>query len=221
MAKAGVKVGVILSGCGVFDGSEIQEASATLIALAQRGIDYQCMAPDIELDVIDHCTGKPTGEKRNVLVESARIARGEIVNLAEINGSDYDALFLPGGFGAAKNLCTFASEGAGCSVDPEVERVLKEANDAGKPIGFMCIAPALGAKVFGDRQIKVTIGHDAGTVEAINKTGATHVEADVAEIVIDDTLNVVSTPAYMEGKNPAQVFAGISALVENMVERIG
>ncbi len=215
------KVGVILSGCGVFDGSEIQEASATLIALAQRGIEYQCMAPDCELTVIDHCTGEPTGEKRNVLVESARIARGEIVNLKDVKGTDYDAFFLPGGFGAAKNLCTFATQGADCSVNPQVERVLKEANDAGKPIGFMCIAPALGAKVFGDKEIKVTIGHDAGTASAINTTGATHVEADAEEIVADDALNIVSTPAYMEAKNPAQVFAGISALVENIAGRIG
>jgi enhancing lycopene biosynthesis protein 2 len=215
------KVGVILSGCGVFDGAEIQEASATLIALAQHGIEYQCMAPDCELEVIDHCTGEPTGEKRNVLVESARIARGEIVNLKDVKGTDYDAFFLPGGFGAAKNLCTFAFDGANCSVDPQVERVLKEANDAGKPIGFMCIAPALGAKVFGDKQVKVTIGHDAGTASAINATGATHVEADAQEIVVDDALNIVSTPAYMEAKNPAQVFAGISALVENIAERIG
>jgi enhancing lycopene biosynthesis protein 2 len=215
------KVGVILSGCGVFDGAEIQEASATLIALAQHGIEYQCMAPDCELEVIDHCTGEPTGEKRNVLVESARIARGEIVNLKDVKGTDYDAFFLPGGFGAAKNLCTFAFDGADCSVDPQVERVLKDANDAGKPIGFMCIAPALGAKVFGDKQVKVTIGHDAGTASAINATGATHVEADAQEIVVDDALNIVSTPAYMEAKNPAQVFAGISALVENIAERIG
>lgn len=214
------KVGVILSGCGVFDGSEIHEASATLIALAQHGIEYRCMAPDIELNVIDHVAGKETGEKRNVLVESARIARGEIDNLKDVNGRDYDAFLLPGGFGAAKNLCTFATQGPDCAVNNEVERVLKEANDAGKPIGFICIAPALGAKVFGDQGIKVTIGRDAGTAEAIGKTGATHVEADAAAIVIDDSMNVVSTPAYMEAANPAQVFEGISTLVKNIAERI-
>lgn len=214
------KVGVILSGCGVFDGSEIQEASATLIALAQRGIGYQCMAPDREFEVIDHLTQKPTGEKRNVLTESARIARGEIVSLSDVKGADFDAFFLPGGFGAAKNLCTFAMQGADCEVDPQVERVLKEANDAGKPIGFICIAPALGAKVFGDKHVKVTIGHDPGTAAAVSATGATHVRADASEIVVDDTLNIVSTPAYMEAKNPAQVFEGISALVENIATRI-
>ena len=215
------KVGVILSGCGVFDGAEVQEASATLIALAQHGIEYQCMAPDMVFDVIDHCSQEPTGEQRNVLTESARIARGEIVDLAEVKGDAYDAFFLPGGFGAAKNLCTFAFKGADCEVNDQVDRVLNEANAAGKPIGLICIAPALGAKVFGDRGVKVTIGHDAATASAVNDTGATHVEADATEIVIDEKMNIISTPAYMEAANPAQMFAGISALVENIAGRIG
>lgn len=214
------KVGVILSGCGVFDGSEVQEASATLISLAQHGIEYECMAPDRDFEVIDHRTQEPTGEKRNVLTESARIARGEILDLKDVKGTDYDAFFLPGGFGAAKNLCTFATKGPDCEVDPHVERVLKEASDAGKPIGFICIAPALGAKVFGDKGVKLTIGHDADTAEAVGKTGATHVEADAEQIVIDDEHNMVSTPAYMEAKNPAQVYAGINALVENIANRL-
>lgn len=214
------RVGVILSGCGVFDGSEVQEASATLISLAQHGIEYQCMAPDRDFDVIDHRTQEPTGEKRNVLTESARIARGEILDLKDVKGADYDAFFLPGGFGAAKNLCTFATMGPDCEVDPQVERVLREASDAGKPIGFICIAPALGAKVFGDKGVRLTIGHDAGTAEAVGKTGATHVEADAEQIVIDDEHNMVSTPAYMEAKNPAQVYAGINALVENIANRL-
>ena len=214
------KVGVILSGCGVFDGAEVQEASATLIALAQHGIEYQCMAPDREFDVIDHITQEPTGEKRNVLRESARIARGEILSMSDVRGSAYDAFFLPGGFGAAKNLCTFAMDGADCSVDDQVERVLKEAHEAGKPIGFICIAPALGARVFGDKNVKVTIGRDAGTAQAVVATGATHIEAGADEIVVDESLNIVSTPAYMEAQNPAQVFEGISALVKSIVERI-
>lgn len=214
-------VGVILSGCGVFDGTEIQEASALLIALAQRGIEYQCMAPDIDFDVIDHRTQKPTGEKRNVLIESARISRGDIVDLKDVKGSDYDAFILPGGFGAAKNLSDFATKGDQCKVNSQVDRVLREANDANKPIGFICIAPAIGAKVFGDKGVKVTIGRDKGTASAINATGATHVDADAESIVVDYTNNIVSTPAYMEAQNPAQIFKGISALVENIASRIG
>ncbi|MEX0876068.1 MAG: isoprenoid biosynthesis glyoxalase ElbB [Phycisphaerales bacterium] len=214
------KVGVILSGCGVFDGSEIQEASATLISLAQHGIEYQCMAPDKDFEVIDHTNQQKTGEKRNVLTEAARIARGEIIDVKGVKGGDYDAFFLPGGFGAAKNLCTFAEQGPDCSVDAEVERVLREANDAGKPIGFICIAPAIGAKVFGGEGVKLTIGHDKGTAAGIGKMGAKHVEADAEGIVVDDEHNIVSTPAYMEAKNPAQVYAGINALVENIAGRI-
>jgi len=214
------RVGVILSGCGVFDGSEVQEASAALIALAQLDTEYRCMAPDVEFAVIDHIKGEETGEKRNVLVESARIARGEIDNLKDVKGADYDAFVLPGGFGAAKNLCSFATDGAGCSVHPEVDRVLREANEAGKPIGFICIAPAIGAKVFGDQGVRVTIGHDEGTADAIRQTGATHIDTDATGVVVDESMNVVSTPAYMEATNPAQVFEGISALVKNIAGRI-
>ncbi|MCA9303942.1 MAG: isoprenoid biosynthesis glyoxalase ElbB [Phycisphaerales bacterium] len=215
------KVGVILSGCGVFDGAEVQEASALLIALAQRNIEYRCMAPDMELQVIDHLTGKPTGETRNVLVESARIARGEIDNLKDVRGTDYDAFFLPGGYGAAKNLCTFASAGAECLVNPDVQRVLEEAQSAGKSIGFICIAPALGARIFGSKGVEVTIGHDAGTADEVCKTGAVHVKQDATGIVADDKMKIVSTPAYMEAKNPAEVFEGISKLVDHVVGQLG
>jgi len=214
------RVGVILSGCGVFDGAEIQEASALLIALAQRNIEYRCMAPDVDLQVINHISGKPTGETRNVLVESARIARGEIDDLKNVKGTDYDAFFLPGGFGAAKNLCTFAADGADCAVNPEVQRVLEEAQNTGKPIGFICIAPALGARVFGSRGVKVTIGHDKGTADAVCKTGAVHIEQDATGIVADDDLRIASTPAYMEAKNPAEVFEGISNLVDHIVGQL-
>lgn len=215
------KVGVILSGCGVFDGTEVQEASALLIALAQRNIGYRCMAPDMELQEIDHLTQQATGNVRNVLAESARIARGEIDNLKDVVAADYDAFFLPGGFGAAKNLCTFASEGAGCTVNPDVRRVLEEAQNAGKPIGFLCIAPALGARLFGFKGVRVTIGHDKGTADAVCQTGAVHVTQDATGIVVDESLNIVSTPAYMEARDPAEVFEGISRLVDYVAEILG
>ncbi|GJM18088.1 MAG: glutamine amidotransferase [Phycisphaeraceae bacterium] len=215
-------VGVILSGCGVFDGSEIHEATSALIALDARGASYTCLAPDTQFQVIDHTTQKPTGEKRSVLTEAARIARGEIKSLADANGADFDALVLPGGFGAAKNLCSFATEGAACSVDPQVERVLREAHGAGKPIGFICIAPAVGARVFGsDVHPKLTIGHDAGTAAGLEALGAQHVAMAAAGIVSDDEHRIVSTPAYMEASGPAEVFEGISKLVERVLELTG
>lgn len=215
------KVGVILSGCGYLDGAEIHEATSVLIALAQHGVAYRCLAPRKELAVVDHVTGQATGETRDVFAESARIARGQIDDLAGVKGTDYDAFILPGGFGAAKNLCDFAMNGPACSVDPAVERVLREAHDAGRPIGFACIAPALGARVFGDEHPLLTIGHDAGTAAAIERTGARHRAVGVTEIVVDADKRFVSTPAYMENTNPAAVFEGVSKMVGAVLGMVG
>ena len=215
------RVGVILSGCGVFDGSEIHEAVSALLSLHQHGATYRCLAPSRDFDVVDHTTGNPTGETRNVLVEAARIARGEIDDLASVKGTDYDAFVLPGGFGAAKNLCTFAVDGPECSVDPEVERVLTEAHDAGKPIGFICIAPAVAARVFGEAfHPHLTIGHDKGTAAGLETLGARHVAVGAAEIVTDEPCRIVSTPAYMEATGPAEVFAGVNKLVARVLELV-
>lgn len=215
------KIGVILSGCGYLDGAEIHEATSVLIALSQHGASYRCMAPRKPLQVVDHVTGQATGETRDVLTEAARIARGQIDDLAGVNGADYDALILPGGFGAAKNLCDFAEKGPDCTVDPQVDRVLRAAHAAGCPIGFACIAPALGARVFGDQNPLLTIGHDAATAAAIEKTGARHRAVDVTEIVVDEDRRFVSTPAYMEDTTPAAVFAGVSKMVAKVLEMAG
>lgn len=211
------KVGVILSGCGVFDGSEIHEAVITLLCLGQRGAEAQCLAPNRDLAVVDHQTKQPTGATRNVLTESARIARGDILDLATVNGADFDALVLPGGFGAAKNLCTFAIDGADCELDPETSRVLTEAQRAGRPIGFACIAPAVAAKTFGALAPTVTIGHDAGTAAGIEALGARHEAVDVDQIVVDTAHRIVSTPAYMEAKSVAEVYTGIDKLVAQVI----
>lgn len=212
------KVGVILSGCGHMDGAEIHESTSVLIALSQRGAAYRCLAPSKPFSVVNHRTGEATEELRDVLTESARIARGEIDDIAGVNGADFDALILPGGYGAAKNLCGFATEGPDCEVDPQVERVLREAHAAGRPIGFACIAPALGARVFGSNNPLLTIGSDKDTAAAIEQTGARHRAVSVTEIVADDANRFVSTPAYMENTNPAAVFEGVSKMVEKVLE---
>jgi len=194
------KVGVVLSGCGVMDGSEIHEAVCTLLALSQAGADYQCMAPNApQMHVVDHLKGQPAaGQTRNVLAESAHIARGKIVPLDGVKVADYDAFIFPGGFGAAKNLCTFAIEGDNCSVQRDVERVVREAHATGKVLGFICIAPVIGAKVLGKQTgVKLTIGDDAETAAAINAMGAAHVPEPVTEALVDAENKVVSTPAYM------------------------
>lgn len=218
------KVGVLLSGCGVFDGAEIHESVLTLLALDQRKVPYVCCAPNIPVrGVVDHLTRKPTSEQRNVLTEAARIARGEIRDVAELRPSELDALLLPGGFGAAKNLCNFAEKGADCTVEPAVEELVAGMLKARKPIGAICIAPALLARIAGRHQIKarLTIGNDAGTARAINAMGCTHEDCAVTEFTVDREHKIVSTPAYMLGKGPAEVFEGIRKLVDEVLALAG
>ena len=213
------RVGVILSGAGYLDGAEIQEATLTLLFLDRRGARVTAMAPDVpQMHVVDHRKGEPTGEQRNVLAEAARIARGDIVDVKKVSADDLDALILPGGFGAAKNLCTYAIQGAKLEVNPDVERLVHDMAAAHKPIGFICIAPVIGAKVLGGKKVKLTVGNDPDTAAAINALGAVHVEAPVDEIVVDEKNKVVSTPAYMLGPSIAPVSKGIEKLVSAVLE---
>ncbi len=217
------KVGVLLSGCGFLDGAEIHEAVFTLLALDQQRAEVVCCAPDMpQATVVDHLTSKPTGETRNVLREAARVARGKIRDLATVKAAELDALIIPGGFGAARNLCNFADAGPRCDVHPEVARLLGEMLAAGKPIGAICIAPALLARVAGSRDIKarVTIGNDAGTAAAIEQTGCVHEKQPVTDIAVDEAHKIVTTPAYMLGPGPAAVHTGISKLVERVLALI-
>ncbi len=214
------KIGVLLSGCGVFDGAEIHESVFTLLALNQKGAEIVCCAPDVELDVIDHLTKEPAGEKRNVLTESARIARGDIRDVATVHVDELDALILPGGFGAAKNLSDFATKGADCTVNIPVEQLVGDMLEARKPVGAICIAPGTLAKVAASRGVKatLTIGNDAGTAQAINALGCEHEDRCVTEIAVDESNRVVSTPAYMLGQGPAEVYEGIRKLVDRVLE---
>lgn len=208
---------VILSGCGVYDGAEIHESVLTLLALARHGASVTIAAPNKDqMHVINHATGDVMSESRNVMVEAARIARGQITDLSEIQAGDYDAVFIPGGFGAAKNLCTFATEGADCTIDPEVQRVLKSFHDAAKPIGAICIAPAVLVKALGS--VSVTIGNDSGTADALTAMGGTHVDRPVTECLVDTDNRVVTAPAYMYETSIDQVAVGIDAAVKALVE---
>jgi enhancing lycopene biosynthesis protein 2 len=214
------RVGVILAGNGYLDGAEIQEATLTLLFLDKRGAKVVAMAPDVaQMHVVNHARGEPAaGEARNVLAESARITRGNIVDVKTVKASDLDALILPGGFGVAKNLCTFATEGVKLTVNPEVERLVRDMAAAGKPLGFACIAPVIAAKVLGAKKVKLTIGNDPGTAQALAALGAVHVDAPVDQIVVDEKNKVVSTPAYMLGPSIAPVAAGIERLVGAVLE---
>jgi len=212
------KGGVLLSGCGVFDGAEIHEAVLTLLALDRAGAEIVCMAPNVEqAHVINHLTQEVTAEKRNVLVESARIARGEIKDLKDVQAGDLDALIMPGGFGAAKNLSDFAFKGPQATVHPEVKRLLTDLAAAGKPIGAICIAPATLTKALADRKPEVTIGTDAGTASAIEAMGGRHKSCSVDMIHLDAGNKLVSTPAYMLGPGIKDVALGIEKLVARVV----
>jgi len=217
MAK---KVGVILSGCGVFDGAEIHESVITMLALDRAGAEMVFCAPDVDqLHVVNHHTGEVAdGESRNVRVESARIARGPVSDVAEVKADDLDALMLPGGFGAAKNLCTFAVAGADCDVDPGVAALVREVHAQGKPIAAVCIAPALLAKVLGTEGPDLTIGNDADTAGAMESLGATHVECPVTEFVVDNERKLITSPAYMLAQNISEAAEGIEKTVAALME---
>ncbi|MGA1204496.1 MAG: isoprenoid biosynthesis glyoxalase ElbB [Opitutales bacterium] len=215
------RIGVLLSGCGVFDGAEIHESVLTLLAIEKAGAEAVCMAPDkAQLHVVNHLTGEVAGESRNVLVEAARIARGNIRDLAVVGGGDLDALILPGGFGAVKNFSGFAVEGPASKVDPQVRRIVEEVHQAGKPVGLICISPAIGAQILGKEGVEVTIGTDRETAVAVESCGARHIDCGVTDIHVDKERRVVSTPAYMLGQNVLEVSKGIEKLVQSVVELI-
>jgi len=213
------KFAVVLSGCGVYDGAEIHEATMTMLSILEEGGVYQCFAPDIpQYHVINHLTGEETGESRNVLVESARIARGDIKPLSKFKASDFDALIFPGGFGAAKNLSTVAFDGAEATVNPEVEDAIKQMLAVHKPIGALCIAPAVVARVI--QGVEVTIGNDPGTAEAIEKMGSKHVVTTHGQVVHDHKYNVFTTPCYMLDATILDIKEDAGLVVKEMMNEL-
>lgn len=209
------KVAVILSGCGVYDGSEIHESVITLLALAKAGAEVSCIAPDIaQRHVIDHSTGEELeDEDRNVMMEAARISRGKILPLDNVRADDFDAFIYVGGFGVAKNLSSYAFDGADYDVDPSVVDLIQAAHAAGKAQGFMCIAPVLAARALGDQHVVLTIGNDGDTASAIEAKGAKHLECKVDDIITDQENRIVCTPAYMLAESILEAEAGINRLV--------
>ena len=212
------KIAVILSGSGVFDGAEIHESVLALHAVEKQGASWHCFAPNIDqLHVINHKTGEEMDEQRNVLVEAARIARGNIEDVAKLNVEEYDALLIPGGFGAAKNLTDFAVSGAECSINTHVASACRAFAQANKPAGYLCIAPTIIPMIYG-QGVKGTIGNDEATAAAFNALGGEHVNCDVSDIVVDEQNLVLSTPAYMLAENISQAASGIDKLVERLVK---
>lgn len=213
------KFAIVLAGCGVYDGAEIHEATLTMLAISRQNAEYQCFAPDIDqAHVVNHLTGNEMNEKRNVLVESARIARGNILSLADFNSADYDAIIFPGGFGVAKNLCSFAFDGSDCSVNSDVQKAVTEMFRAGKPIGALCISPVLISRIIGGAE--VTIGNDPSTASAVETMGGKHIEANHGEVVVDKRNRIVTTPCYMLDANISQIADGADNIVRTILGMI-
>ena len=217
------KIGVLLSGCGVNDGAEIHESVITMLALDRAGVETVMMAPNIDqMHVVNHYTGQEMDEFRNVLVESSRIARGNIKDMAEVTGNDIDALIIPGGFGVVKNLCDYAMAGSECSINPDVFRLVSEVHLLQKPIGAICIAPAMMAKILGeqDESAEMTIGADESTANDIKTMGSTHVTCSVTEMVVDKEKKIITTPAYMEAQSIKEAAEGIEKLVVEILSMV-
>jgi enhancing lycopene biosynthesis protein 2 len=219
------RVAVVLCGCGRGDGSEVHESVSVLVHLSRHGAQYRCFAPDaMQSDVVNHATGKPVPEARNQMVEAARISRGEISPLSSLSAEGFDAVVFPGGFGAAKNLCTFALDGADCQVNPDVRRVVDAFHARRKPIAMCCIAPVIAARVLGRTMggegCQVTIGSDEGAASAIKKMGSTNVAKHVTEAYVDRAHRVVTTPAYMCDAGPWDVFTGIGKMIDETMKLV-
>ena len=217
------KVGVLLSGCGVNDGAEIHESVLTMLFLDKAGVEMILMAPNIDqMHVINHYTGQEMEEYRNVLVESSRIALGEIKDMAEVSGNDLDALIIPGGFGVAKNLCDYAMAGPECSVNPDVYRLIVELRLMNKPIGAICIAPVMMAKILGEQEesANMTIGYDETTSTDIISMGSKHIDCPATEMIIDEDKKIVTTPAYMEANSIKEAADGIEQLIKKVLSMI-
>ncbi len=215
--KQNKKVAIVLSGCGFKDGSEIHESVLTMLAIDQQGAAYSCFAPDIQQKkVYDHYHKIDSQKQRNVLVESARIARGDIKPLSELDAVDFNAVVFPGGSGAASNLCSFAQDGVHCSVNKQVEKVIVNMHKKRKPIGALCISPIIIAKVIANS--KVSIGNDPVVVNAIVKMGAIHENTEQGQIAIDHDNKIVTTPCYMFNSTISQVFVGVEKLVSELLK---
>lgn len=221
------KVAVVLSGCGVYDGSEIHETVLTLLAIKQNGGEYQCMAPNIKQHhVLNHMSGEELNEDRNVLIESSRIARGDIKDINECSMDDYDALVIPGGFGAAKNLSKWAFNGPDGEINADVRRIVNEAVTQKKPVAALCMGPTLVAKSLEGSGVssKLTVGtteeNSPYEIDAISagmeSVGASPSMKSIREVEIDQNNKIVSAPCYMMDGDIVDVHNNIQLAIKEM-----
>ncbi|MBN1113603.1 MAG: isoprenoid biosynthesis glyoxalase ElbB [Bacteroidales bacterium] len=210
---------VILAGCGSQDGSEIHEATMTLLAIDLAGAQYSIFAPDKnQHHVINHINGKEIDQERNVLVESARIARGKIDSLDKLDASKYDALIIPGGYGAAKNLCDYAFKGPLMEVDTLVAEKITDFKNSKKPIGALCIAPMIISKLFPGSH--VTLGQNNESVTHAEMLGAVHENTNNGEVIHDTENNIFTNPCYMLKASIGDIYRGAQNVVNKIMETL-
>ncbi len=214
------RIGLVLSGSGFLDGSEIQETVLTLLCLARAAqpVEVLAYAPDCsQFDVVNHLSSKAQDQSRNVLQESARIVRGKIEPLTAAGAARLDGLIIPGGYGAAKNLCSFAKDGANMQVYPDLAKLLKGMNQDHKPLGAICIAPVIFGKIFGHQKPRLTVGFDREVGMILEGWGATVIKKDVDDIVVDEVNRLVTTPAFMLDRSLDLMEKGIAKLVHEIL----
>lgn len=215
-----MNIGVLLSGNGVYDGAEIQEAVLTLLAIDEMGWNAVCISVDKpQHHVINHLTGEVMDESRNMLVEAARIARGQITPIDSISPADIDALVIPGGFGSAKNFTSWAFDGPESTILPEVKLLLVNLVNVGKPIVALCVSPVVVAKAFEGSSIHPTLSlgsasesspYDINSFnEGLRATGAIAQERTIREVLIDPTNRIICAPCYMMDARITEINANI------------
>ncbi|MDY5969057.1 MAG: isoprenoid biosynthesis glyoxalase ElbB [Bacteroidales bacterium] len=214
------KVAIILSGCGNRDGSELQETLSLMLALDRNGLAYQCFAPKGEIRVASYLKEGDTGEKRDMPEESARIARGNLKVLTDYTPADYDALALPGGMGAARNLSSYAFDGEKMTVEPSVEQAILATHDAGKPVLAMCIAPMVLAKTLGKYDVILTLGGQNDAARTAQTLGAQTRVCGPTDVCHDTKNRVLTTPAYMVATSISEIFEGAENMVRALLEII-
>ncbi len=214
------KIAVILAGCGNRDGSETHETLSVLLAIDKRGMEYQCFAPEMEFNVFNHIKGEATGEKRDLVTEASRLCRGNIKPLSEYCAEDFDALVLPGGMGAAQNWSSYAFCGESMEVNSQIEKAVKDTFSAQKPIGALCIAPMILAKVLGDKNPTITLGSDCQAAKDAIALGCNHQVCNATEVSVDEKNKLITTPAYMVATRISQIFEGSDNLVQALANML-
>jgi enhancing lycopene biosynthesis protein 2 len=226
-----MKIGVLLSGCGVYDGAEIQETVFALLAIEELGAEAICLSVNKnQHHVVNHLTGEEMPESRNMLVEAARIARGAVHDISTFDNTQIDALVIPGGFGSAKNFTTWAFEGPNGSILPEIKELIQQCISDKKPIAALCVSPVIVGLALNqsDLQATMTLGTDKekspyeinAFSSGLSQTGVQVEMKTIREIALDEKLKIVSAPCYMMDASIVEIRTNIQQAMQALIQLI-